>query len=96
MYVGKYSVFGVFLKQKRVEAGLSQKEVADKLNYGSGQFISDWERGLANPPLKVVRKLAKMYSVTDDVIFNLMLEATIEVMRRDWELEFYGKTRKRS
>lgn len=49
--------FGDFLREKRMKAGLSQKEVALGLGYTTPQFISNWERGLSNPPISSIRKL---------------------------------------
>lgn len=54
---------GQFLKKKRIEAGLSQKEVADKLKYSSSQFISNFERGLCAPPVKAMRVLILLYKM---------------------------------
>lgn len=63
-----------YLKEKRVEAGLTQLEVAKKLGYSSPQFVSNWERGLANPPVFVLRDLTKMYKVPVDQMFDLIVE----------------------
>ncbi len=52
---------GKFLKKLRVEANLSQSEVASALGYSSPQFISNFERGLASPPLNKIKILAEIY-----------------------------------
>lgn len=57
MKIGKY------LKIKRLEAGLSQKDVAKALNYRSAQLVSNWERGLCQPPPSKFRKLASIYGL---------------------------------
>ena len=44
----------VYLKERRVEAGLTQKAVAEHFGYTTGQFVSNWERGLVMPPLSTV------------------------------------------
>lgn len=80
-----------FLKEKRTHAGLSQKDVADKLGYSSAQFISNWERGLSSPPIHTLRKLAEMYSVNVDEMFDVILESTLEQVRTDLRNKFYSQ-----
>lgn len=68
---------GNFLKQKREQAGLSQGDVAEKLGYSTSQFISNWERGLSGPPLKVLRQVSDLYGVSPENLFNLLLEFSV-------------------
>lgn len=56
-----YVKLGKFLKTKRENAGLSQRTVAEKLGYTTPQFVSNWERGVINPPLLTLALLIKMY-----------------------------------
>lgn len=56
-----YTKLGKNLKDCRNKAGLTQKNVADRLGYSSAQFISNFERGIAAPPVKRIRVLAKIY-----------------------------------
>jgi transcriptional regulator with XRE-family HTH domain len=80
-----------YLKDKRVAAGLTQSEVAKKLGYSSPQFVSNWERGLANPPVFVLRDLTKMYKVGADQMFDLLV---VDV-KAELEREFYASRSKR-
>ena len=64
------------LKHKREAAGLSQGEVSRALGYTSAQFVSNWERGLASPPMAVMPKLMKLYSLGPDEVINLYLLGT--------------------
>ena len=42
------------------------------LNYSSAQFISNFERGLALPPIKKLKKLIKIYDLkVGDIIDRL-------------------------
>lgn len=51
------SEFGVFLKQKRQEAQLTQDELASAIGK-TGQYISNIEKGKNNsPPKKLISKL---------------------------------------
>lgn len=87
----KKNSLSAFLKDKRVEAGLTQSEVAKKLGYSSPQFISNWERGLANPPVFILRDLTKMYKVPTEEMFSRLLEE----VEADLHREFYGSKGRR-
>lgn len=49
-----------FIKSARESVGLSQRELAEKLGYSTGQFISNMERGLCSLPLNKMKKLCKL------------------------------------
>ncbi len=54
----------------RVQAGLTQREVADELGLGS-YVICDYERGRAEPSIKVLKQLGALYRVSlDDLLDN--------------------------
>ena len=53
-------IVGRFLKHYREQAEITQGEVARALSYASPQFVSNWERGLAMPPLSVLPKVARI------------------------------------
>lgn len=72
-----------YLKEKRIQVGLTQSEVAKKLGYSSPQFVSNWERGLANPPVFVLRDLTKMYKVPVDELFDLIVEDFKQELQRE-------------
>lgn len=78
----------VFLRECRMRSGLSQMQVARKLGYGTAQFISNWERGVSEPPLKALKILAKVYSVSVDDIFQVVLKTTIEKVTEDLKTKF--------
>lgn len=61
------------LKEARIKSGLSQKDVSKKLGYTSSQFISNFERGVADPPLKTLQKLISLYNLNIDDVFCLMV-----------------------
>ena len=82
-----------FLKDSRVGAGLSQKDVANRLKYSSAQFVSNWERGVSSPPLRAVRKLASLYKVSEDQLYKVMLRETLELAEASLKRKFYGARR---
>ncbi len=79
-----------FLKEKRTLVGLSQKEVATKLGYSTSQFISNWERGISQPPIHTLRTLAKMYGVAADQMFQVLVTATVDQVQEDLRQKFYA------
>lgn len=50
------------LKEKRIEADLTQAEVANALGWSTPQFVSNIERGLAGIPAGSVKKLCRMFN----------------------------------
>ena len=74
-----------FLKSKRVDAGLTQLDVARKLGYGSSQFISNWERGLANPPAFVLKDLAKLYKLDPKELLEMLLSAVNDKICKEFK-----------
>ena len=59
----------ITLKSARVNVGLSQKEVAEKLNV-SNKTISAWENGSSMPNVLHITALCGLYGVSyDDINF---------------------------
>jgi transcriptional regulator with XRE-family HTH domain len=78
-----------FLKEKRQQAGYSQGDIAKKLGYTSPQFISNWERGLSKPPVPTLRKLAHIYNINLNEMFELALKESIGELTADLTEKFY-------
>ena len=55
--------FGAFVAQLRKERGLTQKELADKLNV-TDKAISKWETGKGFPDIKLMEPLAQALGVS--------------------------------
>jgi transcriptional regulator with XRE-family HTH domain len=81
-----------FLKEKRTQSGLSQKDVATKLGYSTSQFISNWERGVSQPPINTLRTLATMYKIGAEQMFNVLLEETMLQVQADLKKKFYSES----
>ncbi len=59
------------LTKLRKQSGLTQKNLADKINY-SDKVISKWERGESLPDVLVLSELANIYDVKlDDIVFGI-------------------------
>lgn len=72
---------GNFLKESRIEAGLSQRDVSQSLGYPTAQVISDWERGVRSPPAIMLRKLVKLYQLPVEQLFELILEERTALLK---------------
>ena len=62
-----------FLRQKRIENGLSQLEFANLLGMSS-QAISNIERNYSPFPRKRAQKLYKVLNLTEEEIYNALIE----------------------
>ena len=66
--------FGRFLADARVDAGVTQAEVAEGLGLASAQFVSNVERGLCLPPVKHIRPWSKLIKVNPErMVDNILL-----------------------
>ncbi|MCB0340932.1 MAG: helix-turn-helix transcriptional regulator [Pseudobdellovibrionaceae bacterium] len=72
----KKQLLGDYLREKRLAADLSQKEVAERLGYGSAQFVSNWERGLSSPPLEALKTITDLFKINPQELIDLILDAT--------------------
>lgn len=73
------------LRNRRVELGLTQHQVAKQLGYSSPQFISNWERGLANPPASNLKTLAKIYKMDPKELLDMLLETVQDKIRQEFK-----------
>lgn len=83
-----------YLKEKRQASNLTQAEVAHKMGYSSPQFVSNWERGVSNPPIETLKELARLYSASIDEIYEILLKSSIEEVERNLRKKFYKDTKK--
>ncbi len=58
------------LKALRVERGLTQEGAAEYLGV-SAQTVSKWERGLLSPDIRLLPKLAVLYEISLDALFDM-------------------------
>lgn len=62
-------MFAENLKRIRLESGLSQKALADKLNVNF-RTISAWEKSICEPSLEMLVKIAEFFNETiEDLLF---------------------------
>ena len=65
-----------YLRERRIQSGLSQLDVAKKLGYASPQFVSNWERGLVTPPIETIGVLADLYEIPMGQVVDRILNET--------------------
>lgn len=66
-------MIGMNLKYLRKQAGLSQEDVAEKMNV-SRQSVAKWENDETLPDIINCTKLANIYGITLDELVNISLE----------------------
>ncbi len=78
--------FGEFLKQKRLEKNLTQKELA-KLLFVSESAVSKWEKSVAHPDITLLPKLSAILSVTEHEIITASVDTEFreeKVQAKKW------------
>lgn len=60
---------GKFIAECRREMGLTQQQLADKLNL-SNKTISKWESGTGSPDISNLAEVAKVLGITVDELLN--------------------------
>lgn len=60
---------GQKIAQLRTEANLTQEQLAEKL-YITRELVSKWENGKRNPDYKMILKIAEIFHVKTEDIFN--------------------------
>lgn len=84
---------GSFLTALRKASGMTQKQLAEKLNV-SDKAVSRWERDECAPDLSLIPVLAEIYGVTSDEILRGQ-RANPETAPRDSDIAKSEKQRKR-
>lgn len=73
--------FGTTFSKLRKDKGLTQDEVARKLNI-SPQAISKWENDLSYPDVALLVEIAKIFNVTVDELLGNKQEQTVYVVEK--------------
>jgi transcriptional regulator with XRE-family HTH domain len=63
-----------FLREKRLESGLTQMEAARHLGHSTAQYISNLERGLCEPSVEMAINLCEFYGGSRKELYDLMLD----------------------
>lgn len=73
--------FAEFLRNKRIESGFTQGDVAKKLKLKNAQFISNIERGLAPVPFSTLKLLMKTYEMSYDDLSEKYIELQEAILK---------------
>lgn len=63
-------MFGKNIKFLRKKKRITQEQLAKKLNYKSFTTIQKWEDEIAEPPLNKFKKIADLFNVSMDQLYN--------------------------
>lgn len=63
---------GLYLKEKRLIANLTQAELSQALKVHV-QFVSNWERGLCAPPSHCFNQLIEVLDLNREELVNVMV-----------------------
>ena len=73
--------FGEFLKTKRQEKNLTQKELAN-LVFVSESAVSKWERNVAHPDITLLPKLSIILGVTEHELITASIDKKVREEKR--------------
>ena len=90
--------FGTFLKQKRQEKNLTQKELATLL-FVSESAVSKWEKNVAHPDISLLPKLSEILGTTEHELITASIDKEFreekaqakkwQTFSTAWDLFFY-------
>lgn len=84
-------MFATQLKILRKSRGVSQRELAEKLNL-SQQTIGKWETGAATPNPETINRICDIFSVTSDSLLGRECENGPEAMSKNLKFALFGTT----
>lgn len=76
------STFGQFLRQKRNEKGMTQKEFAEKL-FLSESAISKWEKGKSYPDITMIPDICSVLDISEHELISGANDTEYHEMKRD-------------
>lgn len=74
--------FGEKLKKLRLSKGMTQKDLADKLNV-TFQTISKWENNTNEPDFTTLKEISKLFSVSIEYLFSDEDEEIKEIVKEE-------------
>jgi len=72
--------FGQKLRQLRIQKGLTQQQLAERLGYKTNSYISDVESGHFIPSRDKLKKIAKALGIPFRVLDDMLLEYRLEAL----------------
>lgn len=91
--MAEFHHLGAFLREKRIDAGYTQAELASSLGDVHSQFVSNWERGLCAPPGHSLQRLIDLLKLNREKLVDIMLmDARTEIEAKVFKKR--GKSRR--
>jgi transcriptional regulator with XRE-family HTH domain len=63
---------GKLIRGARLASKVSQVELAKKLGISS-QYIANFERGVSNPPHRLIKKISKLLEINTTLLINALV-----------------------
>lgn len=77
-----------YLKKRRIDKGMTQLEVANKLKIHS-QHVSNWERAACSPPISHLQELIEVLELNREILLELMTEdAKVSIRNKIYKQKF--------
>lgn len=73
--------FGEYIRKKRLDAGLTQRQLADQL-FVSESTVSKWERGLSYPDVSLIPAVCRALSISEHEFFTACDDDNIHAQER--------------
>lgn len=77
--------FGEYIRKKRLEGGLTQKELAGRL-YVTESTVSKWERGLSYPDISMVAPICATLNISEHEFFTACDDESARIQARQANL----------
>lgn len=74
--------FGKIVRELREKEGLSQKKLGKLLGWGTGQYVSNIERGACNFPYAKIHKFCKALHIDKKEFIDHQMEVIREQLER--------------
>ncbi|WP_159455656.1 helix-turn-helix domain-containing protein [Pseudobacteriovorax antillogorgiicola] len=68
------NTIGQLIESHRRKNGITQKYLSESLGYASNQIVSNWERGLSQPPVDLLPKLATILKIDRNTLFDVIMD----------------------
>lgn len=65
---------GKYLAEQRMSAGISQKQISDKLGLKSSQYISNVERGMCLPTLASIKTWCDLINCPYHIVKQMLIQ----------------------
>jgi len=74
---------GKFLKNRREELNLTQRQVANRLKYSASQYVSGWEKGTLAPPVAKIPALVKALKLDRKKFASIVRKDTMRAVQAE-------------